>query len=534
MRILLAVTAAIEAAAGLALAASPSAMVAMLLGSPLDTPAGLTIARVAGAALLSLGVACWRARREERGRAASRPDRGHVTLQCGRGGDPGPREPGRRLFGIGLWPGLILHAGMAVWCARMLLPAGYGLARVSLGVIDTQGQGQSRWRTTARQGAGASNEWTAYVLRSRPRYQPDTPILMFARFWAVITLRSGIPFGSPIAGRGRLRPRPDWIGAVPDPMPHMREPLWTRPDRPCDIQRAQNSGGEDPRSAIIVIRRGDRRAFADPAGRGRAGRLGRVLGQSSSRLFVIRITDGVPRAARGQVTRGFLRDVAETCADNGVRGGEIRGIATGRRINLAFSGSIPNLCRQQIRNIWGMSGWSAAGPPGPRADGLAGGTMRRHSIRTLMAFIVVSAIGLAALRRADEFWAGMLLMAALAAVGAAVLGAAILQGRERAWWAGFAFFGGGYLARHLRPLAERFVRASARHDASAQPCSRPNESAQALAKAEIAALDAQRKDQSTQLQNMRGSPEASATRQFSRRRSGWPNSSGSLPPPRRY
>lgn len=83
-------------------------------------------------------------------------------------------------------------------------------------------------------------------------------------------------------------------------------------------------------------------------------------------LFVIRIADGVPRAVRGQVTRGFLRDVAETCAHHGVRGGTIRGIAAGRRINLVFSGDIPDPCRQQIRNIWGVSGWSAAGPSGPR------------------------------------------------------------------------------------------------------------------------------------------------------------------------
>jgi Protein of unknown function (DUF3634) len=83
-------------------------------------------------------------------------------------------------------------------------------------------------------------------------------------------------------------------------------------------------------------------------------------------LFVIRIADGVPRTARGQVTRGFLQDVAETCARHGVRDGEIRGIAAGRRINLDFSGAIPGRCRQQIRNIWGVSGWSAAGPSGPR------------------------------------------------------------------------------------------------------------------------------------------------------------------------
>jgi Protein of unknown function (DUF3634) len=83
-------------------------------------------------------------------------------------------------------------------------------------------------------------------------------------------------------------------------------------------------------------------------------------------LFVIRINQGVPRAARGQVTRGFLQDVAETCARHGLRSGEIRGIAAGRRIALSFSWGIPEPCRQQIRNLWNLSGWSVPGPTRPR------------------------------------------------------------------------------------------------------------------------------------------------------------------------
>src|SRR5262245_25282287 len=72
--------------------------------------------------------------------------------------------------------------------------------------------------------------------------------------------------------------------------------------------------------------------------------------------------------------------------------------------------------------------------------------MRRFSIRTLMAFVVVSAVGLAALRNASEFWAVAALLADLVAIGIAVLGAAFLRGREQAWWAGFALFSCGYLA----------------------------------------------------------------------------------------
>jgi hypothetical protein len=65
------VTAAIETGAGLALIVWPSAAVVFLLGASLDTPAGLTVGRIAGAALLALGVACWLARREGEGRAAA-------------------------------------------------------------------------------------------------------------------------------------------------------------------------------------------------------------------------------------------------------------------------------------------------------------------------------------------------------------------------------------------------------------------------------------------------------------------------------
>jgi hypothetical protein len=83
-------------------------------------------------------------------------------------------------------------------------------------------------------------------------------------------------------------------------------------------------------------------------------------------VFVVRIRGGVPRAARGQITRGFLQDVGEICARHGVRRGSIRGVAAGRRINLVFSPGIPGPCRQQIRNLWGVSGWSAGGPSRPR------------------------------------------------------------------------------------------------------------------------------------------------------------------------
>ena len=83
--------------------------------------------------------------------------------------------------------------------------------------------------------------------------------------------------------------------------------------------------------------------------------------------------------------------------------------------------------------------------------------MRRFSIRSLMAFVLVSAVGLAALRTAGDLSAGMVLLVTLAAIGTAMMGAVILRDRERYWWAGFAFFGGGYLALALGPwLSDTF------------------------------------------------------------------------------
>src|SRR6516165_7090836 len=78
--------------------------------------------------------------------------------------------------------------------------------------------------------------------------------------------------------------------------------------------------------------------------------------------------------------------------------------------------------------------------------------MRRFSVRSLMAVVFVCAIGMAAFRGTGDLWGGILLLIALAAVGFAVMGAVILRGPEKYWWAGFAFFGGGYLALAAGPL----------------------------------------------------------------------------------
>jgi hypothetical protein len=70
MKNLYSVTAMIELGAGLALLCFPSATVELLVGAPLEGAPALTAARVGGAGLLALGVACWLARGDTESGAA--------------------------------------------------------------------------------------------------------------------------------------------------------------------------------------------------------------------------------------------------------------------------------------------------------------------------------------------------------------------------------------------------------------------------------------------------------------------------------
>jgi hypothetical protein len=74
--------------------------------------------------------------------------------------------------------------------------------------------------------------------------------------------------------------------------------------------------------------------------------------------FVVQMVRGEVRVARGTVTPGFVRDVREVCAHNKVEDGEVRGVARDDHIVLEFSDGIPAACRQQLRNLWMISGWS--------------------------------------------------------------------------------------------------------------------------------------------------------------------------------
>jgi hypothetical protein len=117
MEYLLTLAAVIEAGAGLGMVVLPSLLATLLLGSSLDTPVALTVARVAGVGLLALGIACWLARHDGQSRAARGLVGALVVYNAGVFVVLAYAGMASGLPGIGLWPVVGVHAGMTVWAS---------------------------------------------------------------------------------------------------------------------------------------------------------------------------------------------------------------------------------------------------------------------------------------------------------------------------------------------------------------------------------------------------------------------------------
>jgi hypothetical protein len=110
MKRLLVVTAVVEAGVGLALLAIPAATVSLLLGVPLDSPGGLIAGRIAGAALCALSIA-----------AATDLIAGLLFYNLGTVATLLYAALRLKFDGVLLWPAVVAHSGLAVWCLVSLI-----------------------------------------------------------------------------------------------------------------------------------------------------------------------------------------------------------------------------------------------------------------------------------------------------------------------------------------------------------------------------------------------------------------------------
>ena len=92
----------------------------MLLGAALDAPPALIVGRIAGAALLWLGGACWLARDDGPNRALRGLVAAMLLYNCLAVAVLAGAGAGMRLAGVLMWPAVALHAGLRRLVHRVL------------------------------------------------------------------------------------------------------------------------------------------------------------------------------------------------------------------------------------------------------------------------------------------------------------------------------------------------------------------------------------------------------------------------------
>ena len=107
--------------AGLFLLVAPTVFARLLFGVPLDTAAALTVARIGGTGLLSLGVAAWFASFDAQSCAARGVVSAMVLYNLGAAILLGTATFQPDAVVLVLWAGAGLHAAMATGCIIILL-----------------------------------------------------------------------------------------------------------------------------------------------------------------------------------------------------------------------------------------------------------------------------------------------------------------------------------------------------------------------------------------------------------------------------
>lgn len=119
MKPLLTVTAVGEAVTGFLLLVYPPIVVRLLLGAEI-AGVGVVMSRVAGAALLAIGVACWVARSDPRRPTMPGLVTGVLVYDIAAAALLAHAGLFLDMAGIALWPAIVLHATLAFWCVVCL------------------------------------------------------------------------------------------------------------------------------------------------------------------------------------------------------------------------------------------------------------------------------------------------------------------------------------------------------------------------------------------------------------------------------
>jgi len=119
-KLFLVVVAAVEAATGLGLLLLPSAAFALLLGLDSAAVEAIFVGRIAGTALLAIGVASWMARRDRVSHSLFGLLIGILIYNTGVSILLVYSAAVLKMTGVMLWPTVLFHALLAIWGGVLL------------------------------------------------------------------------------------------------------------------------------------------------------------------------------------------------------------------------------------------------------------------------------------------------------------------------------------------------------------------------------------------------------------------------------
>jgi hypothetical protein len=104
-----------EGATGLLVLVAPPVLLALLLGIEHPSVETSFVSRIAGAALLAIGVACWLARHDQGHRAQFGLLTGAVVYDVAAAALLAYAGVVLNLVGLALWPAVALHVALTLW-----------------------------------------------------------------------------------------------------------------------------------------------------------------------------------------------------------------------------------------------------------------------------------------------------------------------------------------------------------------------------------------------------------------------------------